>query len=145
MLHLKQTKIRLADKCSSWPNWISVFLKDHGNVSAPRSSFWPPFIGKHPWLVHLSPSNPLWYKYKKAQVDGDAGEHGGDVRAAAGGLARREDGQIQHNPRTWPQLLDTYSGQGPVAESVMWFNWCFSWDICKLTRILITLALCSCP
>ena len=108
MLHLKQTKIRVADKCSSWPDQISVFLKDHGNVSAPRSSFWSPIIGKHPWLGHLSHSYPLWYK--KAQVHRDASEHGGDVCAAAGGLARREDGQIQHNPRTWPQLFDTCSG-----------------------------------
>ena len=115
MLHLKQRKIRLADKCSSWPDQITVFLKDHGNVSAPRSSFWPPVIGKHPWLVHLSSVYPLWYK--KAEVDRDAGEHGGDVCAAAGGLARREDGQVQHNPRTGAQLLDTFSGQGPVTES----------------------------
>ena len=136
MLHLK-TKIRLADKCSFWPNWISVFLKDHGNVSAPRSSFRPPVIDKHPWLVHLSPSYFLWFK--KAEVYRDPGEHGGDVRAAAGGLARREDGQVQHNPRTRAQLLDTFSGQGPITESLIKIKWSFSFDVTELLPYFLVL------
>ena len=111
-LRLKQTKIRLSDKCSSWFS----DQKSVCNVSASGwSSFWPPVISQ---LHHHAPP-ALYLLWCKAQVDGDAGEHGSDVCPSAGGLAGREDGQVQHNPGAWAQLLDTYSGQGPVTESLI--------------------------
>ena len=111
----KETNIRLADKCSSWPDQISVCLKD-GNVSVSRSSFWPPVIRQHHhcWPNPLHLFHPLWHK---AEVNGDAGERGSDVCATARSLAGWEDGEVQHNPWTWPQFLDTYSGQGLVSKS----------------------------
>ena len=115
-MRLKQTKIRLADKCSRWSDQKSVC-----NVSASGSCFWQAVIGQlHHWPPTAPPTHLLFHLlWCKTQVDGDAGEHGSDVCASAGGLAGREDGQVQHNPGAWPQLLDTYSGQGPVTESFM--------------------------
>ena len=121
MLYLKRRKIRLADKWFPWPDQRSVCCWKDDNVSTSRRHSRSPITA---WERSRLPSFHLLYNsailplpcYKKAQGHWDASERGGDVCAAAGGLAGGEDGQVQHHPRTWPQLLDTCSGQGPVIE-----------------------------
>ena len=123
MLYLKRRKIRLADKWFPWPEQISVCCWKDDNVSTSWRHSRSPITA---WERSRLPSFHLLYSaifplpcYKKAQGHWDASERGGDVCAAAGGLAGREDGQVQHHPRTWPQLLDTCSGQGPVIEMTL--------------------------